>query len=126
MRALSKARNRYVQIASRLVTNDDQLLNSLEGLECLILEGVYLLSVGDLRRAWQVFRRAIALAQLMGLHTGDTSKVTRVEANSLASPMYMWYRIVQQDRYLSLTLDLPRAVLRTQFRLLQGVMRKDQ
>lgn len=107
MRALSKARNRYVQIASRLVTNNDQLLNSLEGLECLILEGVYLLSVGDLRHAWQVFRRAIALAQLMGLHTGDTSKVTRVEANSLASPLYMWYRIVQQDRYLSLTLDLP-------------------
>ncbi|CAG9984004.1 unnamed protein product [Clonostachys byssicola] len=105
----SKAMRGYLHIASTLVIGDVEMLSSLEGLECLILEGVYYINAGDLRRAWSVFRRAIALAQLLGLPKRHTSLVV-LDPQSMASPSFMWYRIVHQDRYLSLMLSLPPGV----------------
>ncbi|GKT64067.1 hypothetical protein ColTof3_11406 [Colletotrichum tofieldiae] len=46
--------------AAAYVTGNDQLIGSQEGLECLILEIVYYINAGNLRRAWLVLRRAIA------------------------------------------------------------------
>ncbi|KAI1740058.1 hypothetical protein F4680DRAFT_419571 [Xylaria scruposa] len=98
---------RYIKIASRLVTSNDALIESLEGLECLILEAVFYINTGDLRQAWLIFRRAIGRAQLMGIHVGQTSGFTILDPKSQSLPSMMWYRIVGQDRYLSLALGLP-------------------
>jgi hypothetical protein len=101
------AMTRYLHTASRLVTSNEVLIESLEGLECLILEAVFHINVGNLRRAWITFRRAIGLAQLMGLHAGQTSGFAVLDPRSQSLPAMMWYRIVGQDRYLSLVLGLP-------------------
>ncbi|KAL5611347.1 hypothetical protein FOBRF1_007464 [Fusarium oxysporum] len=98
---------RFVDVACRLAISNDELIESLEGLECLVLEGVFYINSGNLRRAWKVFRRAISLAQLMGLHLGDCPDLTIVDSSMAACPSFMWHRIVSQDRYLSLMLDLP-------------------
>ncbi|KAI0863769.1 hypothetical protein F4860DRAFT_467788 [Xylaria cubensis] len=98
---------RYIKIASRLVTSNEALLESLEGLECLILEAVFYINAGDLRQAWLIFRRAIGRAQLMGIHVGRTSGFIVLDPRSQSIPSMMWYRIVGQDRYLSLALGLP-------------------
>ncbi|KAI0467597.1 hypothetical protein F4859DRAFT_525265 [Xylaria cf. heliscus] len=98
---------RYLKIASRLVTSNEALIESLEGLECLILEAVFYINSGNLRQAWLTFRRAIGLAQLMGVHLGRASGFTVWDPKSQSLPAMMWYRIVGQDRYLSLVLGLP-------------------
>jgi hypothetical protein len=78
------------------VTSDDELIGSMEGVECLILQGVFQINAGNLRRSWLCFRRAINVAQLMGLH--------RVSLNSAVDGSvdlpetrrhYMWYQIVK-------------------------------
>ncbi|RYC58832.1 hypothetical protein CHU98_g7375 [Xylaria longipes] len=101
------AMTRYLNIASRLVTSNEALIESLEGLECLILEAVFYINAGNLRQAWLTFRRAIGLAQLMGFHVGRTSGFAALDPKSQSLPAMMWYRIVGQDRYLSLVLGLP-------------------
>ncbi|KAI0555583.1 hypothetical protein F4679DRAFT_176371 [Xylaria curta] len=101
------AMTRYTKTASRLVTSNEALIESLEGLECLILEAVFYINAGDLRQAWLIFRRAIGRAQLMGIHVGRTSGFTVLDPKSQSLPSMMWYRIVGQDRYLSLALGLP-------------------
>ena len=55
-----------------LVTADDELVSTLEGIECLLLQGLYHINAGNLRRAWLTFRRALNVGQLMGLHKGYT------------------------------------------------------
>ncbi|RSM17567.1 hypothetical protein CDV31_003645 [Fusarium ambrosium] len=104
---LATVMQRFMGIACRLVTSNDEMLESLEGLECLILEGVFHINAGNLRRAWLVFRRAISLAQLTGLDRGGDADLTILDPATMASPSFMWHRIVSQDRYLALMLGLP-------------------
>ncbi|KAF9870733.1 C6 zinc finger domain-containing protein [Colletotrichum karsti] len=96
----------YLEAAS-LVTSNDQLLNSLEGLECLLLEAAYHTNAGDLRRAWLVIKRAVAHAQLIGLHRGHPANPVVLDPETQTSPSIMWHRIVSEDRYLALMLGLP-------------------
>lgn len=104
---LTEAMQRFLDTACRLVTCNDEMLESLEGLECLILEGVFHINAGNLRRAWLVFRRAISLAQLTRLDRGDDTDLAVLDSTTMASPSFMWHRIVSQDRYLALMLGLP-------------------
>ena len=82
---------RYVSTVQVLVTADEELVSSINGIDCLILQGSYYINAGSPRRAWLTMRRAMNIAQLMGLHlpscTIPGSKVT-------------WAHIVQGDRYL--------------------------
>ncbi|KAI1210075.1 uncharacterized protein F4807DRAFT_69319 [Annulohypoxylon truncatum] len=95
--------------ATRLVTSNDELINSLEGIECIMVESMCLDNAGSLRRAWLANRRAMAAAQMMGLHSGTSSPVIiESETRDRINPDYMWFRIVLTDRYLSLMLGLPQ------------------
>jgi hypothetical protein len=60
-------RDRLSDLAISLVTSNDELLGSIEGLECVMLESMYQANVGNLRRSWVSGRRAIGVAQLMAL-----------------------------------------------------------
>ncbi|KAI2462733.1 hypothetical protein F4781DRAFT_419118 [Annulohypoxylon bovei var. microspora] len=101
---------RVFNTATRLVTSNDELINSLEGIECVMMESMYLDNAGNLRRAWLVNRRAMATAQMMGLHAGSNSPrmILESETRDRIFPDYMWFRIVLIDRYLSLMLGLPQ------------------
>ena len=91
--------DKIISTVQGLITSDDELVSTMEGLECLILQGVFHINGGSPRRAWMSFRRALNVAQLMGLHKStDTSR--RGGRN-------MWYQIEYADRYLALLLGLP-------------------
>ncbi|KAJ9614315.1 hypothetical protein H2200_002451 [Cladophialophora chaetospira] len=100
---------RVVEAASRLVTRDDDLVGSLEGIECIMIESMYQNNAGNLRQAWLTNRRAMAIAQLMGIQGAGSSTPTLldVKTRQCINPEYMWLRLVSTDRYLSLILGLP-------------------
>lgn len=77
------------------VTSDDELIGSLEGIECLILQGIYQVNAGNLRRSWLAFRKAIDVAQLIGLHR-IALKTSQDSPDAMeARRHYMWFRIMQ-------------------------------
>ncbi|OJJ37998.1 hypothetical protein ASPWEDRAFT_473316 [Aspergillus wentii DTO 134E9] len=76
------------------------MMESLDGLETLMLEARYHIHAGNLRPAWLLFRRALGIAQLMCLPRGDGDS----RADSL------WFWLVYSDRFLSLMLGLPLSV----------------
>lgn len=92
--------------AHDLVTSKDDLVASTEGIECIILESLYENYAGSLRRAWLAARRAVTIAQILGLHRG-IKPLSLSDASS--RPDYMWFRLIQHDRYLCLMLGLPQS-----------------
>lgn len=102
--------SRAFGVATRLVTSNDELIDSLEGIECIMIESMYLNNAGNLRRAWLANRRAMVMAQMMGLQgrTKSSSMFLEDETRERIDPDYMWFRIVCTDRYLSLMLGLPQ------------------
>ncbi|KAK7747173.1 hypothetical protein SLS62_009115 [Diatrype stigma] len=108
---------RAVHTATRHVTSDDELVGSLDGIECLMIESMYLNNAGNLRRAWITNRRAMVMAQMMGLHRGARSSSVILEPGTWdrIDPDYMWFRLVCTDRYLSLMLGLPQGSLENAF-----------
>ncbi|KAI0885608.1 uncharacterized protein GGS22DRAFT_161333 [Annulohypoxylon maeteangense] len=106
--------NRIVNVVLDLVASDDDLVGSVEGLETLCFVALYHANAGNLRKSWLALRRALAVAQLMGVDRWPNEKPmksvdpqsdprTRTRAGKL------WYRINFTDRYLSLLLGLSAA-----------------
>ncbi|KAF4773733.1 hypothetical protein HER10_EVM0003899 [Colletotrichum scovillei] len=100
--------SRAVKTAHDLVTCKDDLVDSLEGLECIMLEGLYENYAGNLRVSWLAARRGVAIAQMLGLSRGIKP---RSLVGSIIEPNDLWFRLVQFDRYLSLMLGLPQSAL---------------
>ncbi|RYO80439.1 hypothetical protein DL762_007632 [Monosporascus cannonballus] len=109
--------SRAFNAATRLVTSNDELISSVEGIECVMIESMYLNDAGNLRRAWLANRRAMVMAQMMGLHRGASSPrmILEHETRDRIDPDYMWFRLVVSDRYLSLMLGLPQGSLESVF-----------
>lgn len=99
--------DRLVDTAVRLVTTNEKIVGCVDGLECIILEGVFQSNGGNLRRAWIAFRKAIVIAQLMKMDLPNPPPVEALEANTNTNPKFMWFRIIYMDSYLSLMLGLP-------------------
>lgn len=106
----AEAMEEWVAIAGRLVTSDDDLVGSLEGLECLILQSFYQSDAGHLRKAWMTSRRALNMAQLMAIDRKTTKSIRSCDPafdpKRQPSPPVLWFRINCSDRYLSLILGL--------------------
>ncbi|CAK7266679.1 hypothetical protein SEPCBS119000_002152 [Sporothrix epigloea] len=124
---------RLGETAIRLVTSNEPLLDTLgtlDGLECVMLEAMYLHNGGKLRRSWLSWRRALSLAQLMCIprrpqrNPSSASTTTTMSAGASAtskftslsmsrtqslSPQFLWYRIIFAERFLCLLLGLPQA-----------------
>lgn len=82
---------RCVNVVQALVTSDDELVSTVVGLECLLLQGIFHINAGNPRRAWLTFRRALSLGQLMGIHKPDCT---------IQGGREMWFEVNQADRYL--------------------------
>ena len=103
---------RLAGLAINLVTTNDELLGSIEGLECVMIESVYQANIGNLRRSWIAGRRAMAIAQLMGLNRSDDQTQYKVlDPKTKYHPRLMWFRIVFLDRYLCLMLGVSQGSL---------------
>lgn len=97
----------FFEAASRYVTSQDSLVVSSAGIETLMLEGLYHISAGEMRLAWLVFRRAIGIAHLMGLHLPQRRRHSKRTPICLAT---LWFRLIFTERYLALALCLPISV----------------
>jgi hypothetical protein len=54
---------RVVERAIALVTTNDELITSVEGLECIKMEVMYQNYAGNLHRAWMAVKRATSAAR---------------------------------------------------------------
>lgn len=99
---------RLVEAAISLVTTNDEVHGSLESLECIMMEALYHSHFGNLRRAWIVNRRAMLLAQMMGVHRFPNQALKSIDPDASFHPPSMWFRLVYVDRYLCLFLGLPQ------------------
>jgi hypothetical protein len=97
--------------AIKMVNMDDVLLGTLEGIENLILEGLYHIDGGNIRRAWITTRRAVMAAQLLGLHRPGYYRFKVISDHSKLHPEVMWPCIVSMERVLSLLLGLPSSTI---------------
>jgi hypothetical protein len=89
--SLQEHMHRYVITVASLLSDND-LIGTMEGVECLILQGAYQINAGNLRRAWLSFRRGISIAQLMGLHRASpTSKLGDDDSRR----HYVWFQLVK-------------------------------
>jgi hypothetical protein len=98
---------RLAETAIRLVTTRDELLNNLEGLECVIMESCYHMNRGSWRPAWTAIRRAMAVAQVMGVHRPGVP-VRSIDPQYRIDTSHLWYSIVHLDRSICLFLGLPQ------------------
>ncbi|CAG9990284.1 unnamed protein product [Clonostachys byssicola] len=113
---LAEAMEGYFHLATSLVTCHDELLNSLEGLECLICEAVYLVNCGNLRRALICLRRASTLAQFMGMHRkGSRTSLKQHDPTTRVSGDVTWAHLAYLERYLSLLLGMPTSISNAKF-----------
>ncbi|KZT52969.1 hypothetical protein CALCODRAFT_486734 [Calocera cornea HHB12733] len=99
----------YMMLVQRLIIFDAEFASSLDGLDCMILQGKLHLNLGQPRQAWVTFRRAMSFAVLLGLHRDPVMPSDKASALWKRRRM-IWWRIYEGDRYLSLLLGLPYAV----------------
>lgn len=103
---------RLADLAQSLVTTNDGLLGSIEGLECVMIESAYQVNIGNLRRSWVSVWRAMSIAQLMGLDRPNTQAQYKVlDPKTKYNPQHMWFHILATDRYLCLLLGLSQGCL---------------
>lgn len=103
---------RMSDLAIRLVTTNDELLGSIEALECVMIESVFQANIGNLRRSWLACRRAMNIAQLMGLNrAGHKAHYEALDPEASYHPQLMWFRILFLDRHLCLMLGFPQGSL---------------
>jgi hypothetical protein len=108
---------RVVETADRVVLRDDELVVSVEGVECIMILAMIRNYAGELHRAWMSTRRAAGVAHMIGLHRATSSKkMASLKILDLATrvgldPQQLCYRIVEMDCYLSITLGLPQSSL---------------
>jgi hypothetical protein len=98
---------RLVETAVRLVTSNEKLICCIEGIECIVLEGLFRIKGGNLRQAWLAFRKAIVIAQLMKIDLPKPPVVKSLDSGTEVNSRFMWFRILYMDSMLSLMLGLP-------------------
>lgn len=77
------------------VTSNDNLTGSVQGVECLALQAIYEVNAGNLRRSWVTFRKAITIAQLLGMHN-MTVKSSQEDWNMVERKKHhLWYSIAR-------------------------------
>jgi hypothetical protein len=100
---------RLADVAIYHVTTNEELIGSIESLECIMLESLYQVNVGNLRRSWVAGRRAMSVAQMMGLHRSDhQTRYKALDPSTKYNSQIMWHRIINLDRHLCLLLGLPQ------------------
>ncbi|CAK7198251.1 hypothetical protein SEUCBS139899_000910 [Sporothrix eucalyptigena] len=101
--------DRYFEVASNLVTSQDTMVASQEGLESLLLQAFFMVNKGNIRGAWMTLRRALGIAQLIGLPPPSWS-------NHPMSLHFVWTRLIFSERFLSLMLGLPSSIVEDHYR----------
>ncbi|GJC87222.1 dehydrocurvularin biosynthesis regulator [Colletotrichum liriopes] len=96
------------ETAIDVVCETNTFVGTIEALECIVLQAVYLANGGKPRLSLLSCRRAISVAQLMGLHRPhDPATMESVDSKSPKLTGFVWLRLVYLERYLCLLLGIP-------------------
>ena len=105
MKRAASDTSQALSIIDEKVLNDDELVGTIDGVECMILRSKYEMNGGRIRKAWLVQRRGVSLAQLSGLHKRTTNPVN--DTSQSCRKESLWKALYTGDRFLSLMLGLP-------------------
>ena len=97
--------------ADSLLASDEGLAGTPDGLECMLLQAEYYINLANLRKVWFIFRRALNLAQMLGLH----QVLDDANAQLMQRRKELWMQLWQMDRGFSMILGLPCATSDTQY-----------
>ncbi|CAG8904783.1 unnamed protein product [Penicillium egyptiacum] len=109
---------------STLVCSDDSIVSCIDGLECLVLQGLLFGNNGKLRSAWLSYRRAASIAQLIGFHRAEPAPNESAKFQHRATAI--WRHILLVDRHLSVMLGVYGAISNTAIDLYQSDRRVPQ
>ncbi|KAI1180137.1 hypothetical protein F4777DRAFT_362965 [Nemania sp. FL0916] len=101
--------SRAFETVSKLVTHNDSLPGSIGIVECLLIESQNHNYLGNIRRAWLVLRRAVAMAQIIGLDHRQKSpspNTNEDDAKAKAHGEKVWFTLIHFDQYLSFLLGI--------------------
>ncbi|KIX04811.1 uncharacterized protein Z518_05682 [Rhinocladiella mackenziei CBS 650.93] len=101
---------KYLNSVTDLVTSKDDLVCSMEGLEVLLLQSLFYINDGNLRRAWLCGRRTMNMAQFMGLQKAYLRYMREQKGDEEKFKATMWLKVVIVDRYLAVLLGFPVGV----------------
>ncbi|KAK5031782.1 hypothetical protein LTS07_004402 [Exophiala sideris] len=103
--------HKYLSTVADLVTCKDDLACTMEGVECLLLQSIFYINDGNLRRAWLAGRRALNIAQFLGIQKRFLRVVRQIDSEKKnKASIILWLKIVMVDRYLALVLGFPSGV----------------
>ena len=97
----------YMSVIDTLVVSEDNLVGTLEGLECLILQMTWDVNLGRPRTAWLRCRRSLTFAQSLGLHRCASKQNMSASEQRGAK---IWWTLYHAERMLALILGVPYAV----------------
>ncbi|WYZ46708.1 hypothetical protein EsH8_IX_000933 [Colletotrichum jinshuiense] len=104
----SQIMERLAETAISVVCDNITLMGTIEALECLVLQTVYLANGGNPRLALLACRRAVSVAQLMGIHRPhDPASIETISPDAPAETGFVWFRILCLERFTCLLLGLP-------------------
>lgn len=93
--------NHYLDHADALLTLDERIQDSLDGIECRLLQLKIYFNMGKPRKAFYAARSALTTALFLGLHRPD--KHTNARKRDL------WAQVWQGERIVSTVVGLPSA-----------------
>ena len=96
-----------------LLASDDGLAGTLDGLECMMLQAEFYINLANLSKVWLIVRRAVNLAQMLGLHR--SSDDANLQPSLQQRKQSLWSQLWQMDRGFSMILGLPYATFDTQY-----------
>ncbi|KAG6996936.1 hypothetical protein FOFC_07909 [Fusarium oxysporum] len=82
---------------------------SLEGVQCLLLMGLFLQSTHQSHQCWMVVGSAVRLAQSLGLHLSGTTTLTK-NVRDMEMLRRTWHGCVFMDRIMSMTFGRPSMI----------------
>ncbi|KAL8690051.1 MAG: hypothetical protein Q9218_004420 [Villophora microphyllina] len=97
----------YLSAAELVLSMDQNFVNTIDGVECMLIQSTFYVNRGKPRTAWLICQRGISICNAVsidGLSKGDTVISMRWKA--------AWFKLWTRDRQLSLLLGLPHASTR--------------
>ncbi|EED17905.1 conserved hypothetical protein [Talaromyces stipitatus ATCC 10500] len=100
--------DRLLDSVTTLIMKKDSLITTVDGLQCVLLEGTFHANGGNLRSAWLAFRRALSLGQLLGLDRPQIPSLPVIDSKRKVDLRQLWFRILYFDTFYSMMLGLPQ------------------
>jgi hypothetical protein len=85
--------------AARRATSEDALVQSIDGVETLLLQGLYEVHVGNMQAGYTIFRRTLSIAYRMRLNQLPTTADERTR--------FLWFRVAYVNQWFALGAGMP-------------------